>query len=431
MAASTTAAAVPPPLAASAAEAVSEGLTEKVAAASSARVPETHLRVGKRYQGKVRDVYDLGEEVLFVATDRLSAFDRSLAVVPLKGAVLNLISTWWFERLAPVVPNHVVRLVDPNAVLVKRCEVFPIEVVVRGFITGTTSTSLWTNYASGAREYCGITFPDGLRKNDRLPEAVLTPTTKEADHDRPISPEAIVAEGWMTAEDWAVVADAAMRVFAEGQRVAAEHGLLLVDTKYEFGRTADGTICLVDEVHTPDSSRYWLASTYEARHEAREEPENIDKEFMRLWYRERCDPYADAAVPDAPEALVRELSRRYVLLYEMITGQRFDFEACGGDASGRIRDRIAELHAPAEDVLVRFAGSHAAAARMGKGAEAPVVEAYTCTSAIKAAEAAGSVELLVAAGATPTFELAGAAEGEKGLDEAALREALLAAGVKL
>ena len=423
----------PPPLAASAAEAVSAGLTEKVAAAAGTRVPETHLRVGHRYQGKVRDVYDLGDAVLFVATDRLSAFDRSLAVVPLKGAVLNLISHWWFEKLAGVVPNHVVRLADPNAVLVQRCEVFPIEVVVRGFITGTTSTSLWTHYRDGAREFCGETFPDGLRKNDRLSAAVLTPTTKEAEHDRPISPADIVKEGWMTQADWDTVSAYAMAAFEAGQRIAAEHGLLLVDTKYEFGRAPDGTICLVDEVHTPDSSRYWLASTYEARHAAGEEPENIDKEFLRLWFRARCDPYADATVPEAPAELVSELSRHYVLLYEMITGEAFDFAACGGDAAGRIRKAVEAIQSPAEKVVVALASSYAQADRAAKAArtradaQGAASEVYTCPTPVKAAEAAAAVAALAAAAGPGAVSVLVVGESDEAC--ASLEASLASAGV--
>lgn len=199
-------------------------------------------------------------------------------------------------------------------------------------MTGSTSTSIWKNYQDGVRTYCGHALPEGMTKNQKLAENLLTPTTKEEDHDRPISLVDIVSEKWMTQEDLDVCADAALKVFALGQAVAAEHGLILVDTKYEFGRDeATGEILLIDEVHTPDSSRYWLASTYEERIAAGKEPDNIDKEFLRLWFRDNCDPYNDKEIPEAPRDLVCELARRYITLYEMITWKDFDFSAFKGE----------------------------------------------------------------------------------------------------
>ena len=190
-------------------------------------------------------------------------------------------------------------------------------------MTGSTDTSLWTHYNAGEREYCGNSFPDGMKKNDRLAKNVITPTTKSVDHDEPISPEAIVSRGLMSADDWNMASTAALKLFEFGQAEAAKRGLLLVDTKYEFGKDSEGKILLVDEIHTPDSSRYWLADSYVDRHSAGQEPQNIDKEFLRLWFRANCDPYKDQVLPAAPAQLVAELSRRYVLLYEMITGQKF------------------------------------------------------------------------------------------------------------
>lgn len=193
-------------------------------------------------------------------------------------------------------------------------------------MTGSTSTSIWKNYQNGVRNYCGHALPEGMKKNQKLSGNLLTPTTKEEDHDRPISQEDIVKEKWMTQEDLDVCASAALKVFALGQEIAQEHGLILVDTKYEFGRDLEtGEILLIDEVHTPDSSRYWLASSYEERIAAGKEPENIDKEFLRLWFRQHCDPYKDKVIPEAPRDLVLELSRRYITLYEMITWKKFDF----------------------------------------------------------------------------------------------------------
>jgi phosphoribosylaminoimidazole-succinocarboxamide synthase len=271
----------------------------------------------------VRDTYDLGDRLVIVTTDRQSAFDRLLASVPFKGQVLNQTSAWWMQRTQHIVPNALLATPDPNACVMRKCAVFPVEFVCRGFMTGSTDTSLWTHYAAGERSYCGNDFPDGMRKNDRLAANVITPTTKAESHDAPITPAEIVAQGLMSAAHWEAASAAALALFAFGQEEAARRGLLLVDTKYEFGLDPEGRIVLVDEIHTPDSSRYWVAGTYAARHAAGQEPQNIDKEFLRLWFRANCDPYNDAVLPAAPAELVEELSRRYVLLYETITGEAF------------------------------------------------------------------------------------------------------------
>nr|WP_193786933.1 phosphoribosylaminoimidazolesuccinocarboxamide synthase [Legionella brunensis] len=286
---------------------------------------QTNLPINYKSQGKVRDFYDLDEYVLLITTDRLTAFDRQLALIPYKGQVLNLTSAWWFEQTANIVPNHLVAIPDPNVIIAKKCTVFPIEFVVRGYITGTTSTSLWTQYNHGVREYCGLSFPEGLKKNQKLPQAVLTPTTKEKTHDRPISPNEIISEGWMTEEDWFAASALALKLYQAGVEIAKKHGLILVDTKYEFGRDRAGNIIVVDEIHTPDSSRYWLENTYSACISAGIEPENIDKEFLRLWFAKNSDPYNDETLPEAPEQLVTELASRYIHLYEMITGNSFSF----------------------------------------------------------------------------------------------------------
>lgn len=298
---------------------------------------ETNFTFGKKYQGKVRDTYDLGDKVALVTTDRLSAFDRMIAAVPYKGQALNLTSAWWFEQTEAIVPNHLIAIPDPNVVIAKKCNVFPIEFVVRGYISGSTSTSLWTQYQKGAREYCGLHFPDGLRKNQRLETPVLTPTTKDKVHDKPISPQEIVSEGWMSQEDWDEASSYALKLFQFGVKKAAEHGLILVDTKYEFGKDANGKIILVDEIHTPDSSRYWLANSYEERFAQGKEPENIDKEFLRLWFAEHCDPYKDEILPEAPSELIVTLASRYVQLYEMITGQKFAFTQQTSSVAERIK----------------------------------------------------------------------------------------------
>ncbi len=291
-----------------------------------------------RLTGKVRDRYDLGPATLaLVTTDRQSGFDRMLALVPYKGQVLNLTSAYWFETTKDIVPNHLLSVPHPNVSIARKCTPFPIEFVVRSYMTGSTSTSIWKNYREGARNYCGHPLPDGMKKNQKLEKTILTPTTKEEEHDRPISEGEIVAEGWMAQEDFDVCSKAALAVFAKGQEIALKRGLILVDTKYEFGKDENGIIRLIDEVNTPDSSRYWLADSYETRIAAGQEPENIDKEFLRLWFAENCDPYKDEVLPEAPKELVVELARRYIKLYEMITGLEFEFQ---NDAEGAIADAI-------------------------------------------------------------------------------------------
>ena len=267
---------------------------------------ETNLQAGDKRTGKVRDQYDLGDKIALITTDRQSAFDRVLASIPFKGQVLNLTSAWWFEQTKHIIDNQVIDIPDPNVTLAKKCKVFPIEFVVRGYITGSTSTSLWTVYNNGSRDYCGNALEEGLVKNQKLEANMLTPTTKEVDHDRPISPEDIVKEGWMNQEDWDYCSGKALELFSFGQEKAAANGMILVDTKYEMGRDSDGNIVLIDEIHTPDSSSYWIAETYDERMNAGKEPQNIDKEFLRLWFMDNCDPYNDEVLPEAPNELVTE-----------------------------------------------------------------------------------------------------------------------------
>ena len=282
----------------------------------------------KKYTGKVRDTYDLTPDdphgqLLLLTTDRQSGFDRLLGAIPFKGQVLNRTSLYWFEQTKHLVPNHVLSSPHANALLARKCRVLPIEFVVRGYLTGSTDTSIWTKYGAGERTFADTTLPEGMRKNEPLPTQLITPTTKEAAHDRPITPAEIVAEGWLTAAQWAFCSEGALKLFRFGQKVAAERGLILVDTKYEFGLDPDGAIRLIDEIHTPDSSRYWIADSYERRLSEGREPDMIDKEFFRLWFRERCDPYKDAVLPTPPGELIAELGARYIQLFESITGQTF------------------------------------------------------------------------------------------------------------
>eukprot|EP00961_Rhodomonas_salina_P155585 2095308-Rhodomonas_salina.1 len=250
---------------------------------AGAAMAQTDLPCENRIQGKVRDIYTLpNDALLLVATDRQSAFDRILAAVPFKGQVLNMTSAWWFEKTKHIVPNAVLSTLDPNFTVAKKVTVFPVEFVVRGYITGSTDTSLWTHYNKGVRVYCGITFPDGLKKNQKLEANVVTPTTKADYGDAPMAPADMVKDGYISQADYDYCAAKALEVFALGQEECAKRGLILVDTKYEFGKTADGTILLCDEVNTPDSSRFWASPTYEERIAKGEEPENFDKEFLRL-----------------------------------------------------------------------------------------------------------------------------------------------------
>lgn len=280
--------------------------------------------LGPKTMGKVRDIYDQGDRLILITTDRHSSFDRIIAHIPWKGQVLNQTSAHWFELTRDIVPNHVLAVPDPNVTIARKCQMVPVEAVVRGYLTGVTDTAIWTRYGKGQRDFGGLKLPDTMRKNQKLPQPIFDPTTKEASHDRTLSPEAMIAEGFVSKDLFARIKDAALKLFARGQQVAASRGLLLVDTKYEFGTDKEGGLVLIDEIHTPDSSRYWQLDTYDKRFAAGEEPDYFDKEFLRLWFKEHSDPYADEELPQAPRELVEELSRRYIRMYEQITGKKFE-----------------------------------------------------------------------------------------------------------
>jgi phosphoribosylaminoimidazole-succinocarboxamide synthase len=272
---------------------------------------------------KVRDTYDLGDSLILITTDRQSAFDRILANIPFKGQVLNQLSAFWFENTSDIVSNHVIKIPDPNVTIGKKCKVFPVEFVMRAYLTGSTDTSAWVQYSQGIRDICGNILPDGMKRNQKFEKPILTPAKKSAAHDESISAAQIVDEGLIDKGTWEYLQKIAFSLFARGTEIAARNGLILVDTKYEFGIDDKGEILLIDEIHTPDSSRYWMKETYESRLAEGKEPENIDKEFLRLWFREHCDPYKDKILPSAPDDLVIELSHRYIRLFEMITGKKF------------------------------------------------------------------------------------------------------------
>ncbi len=286
-----------------------------------ATIPE----LPNHYRGKVRDNYDLPDgRRLIVATDRLSAFDRNIVAIPFKGQLLTQIARFWFDRTADLCPNHVIDYPDPNVLLCKRLDILPIEIVVRDYLAGSTATSVWSMYRAGRREIYGLRFPDGLRENAKLPQTVITPTTKARDgeHDEPVIPGEILDRGLLTAAQWQEVSEKALALFARGRDIAAERGLILVDTKYEFGRDQDGQILLADEIHTPDSSRYWFAESYPSRFAAGEPPDSFDKDFVRRWVAARVDPYRDP-IPPIPREIIAEAARIYVRVFETITGERF------------------------------------------------------------------------------------------------------------
>ncbi|MGE0666452.1 MAG: phosphoribosylaminoimidazolesuccinocarboxamide synthase [Sphingomonadales bacterium] len=310
-------------------------MTSDAPVLSDAFIPE----LPNHYSGKVRENYDLPDgRRIIVATDRLSAFDRILCSIPYKGQVLTQTARYWFEATKDICPNHVLEYPDPNVVIGRRLDILPVEMVVRGYLAGTTATSILTLYKAGEREMYGHRFPDGLRDNQKLPKAIITPTSKAFDggHDEPMTAAQIVGQGLLTQEQWETVARHSLALFARGQALAAQHGLILVDTKYEFGTDGNGKIVLADEIHTPDSSRYWIAGTYPERFEAGQRPDSFDKDFVRAWVVARCDPYKDP-IPEIPRDLIEQTSRVYIKAYETITGRRFEPDSSGAPPLARVR----------------------------------------------------------------------------------------------
>jgi phosphoribosylaminoimidazole-succinocarboxamide synthase len=296
------------------------------------------------YRGKVRDAYGLSEgRRLLIATDRQSAFDQVLAAVPYKGQVLTQTARFWFDETADICPNHVIGYPDPNVAMVKNLEMLPIEMVVRSYLTGSTETSIWPMYDRGERVLYGHQFPDGLKKNQKLPQTIITPTTKAAqgDHDAPITEAEILETQLVSTDHWHELAEKSLALFARGQEIAAKNGLILVDTKYEFGLDEKGVVVVADEIHTPDSSRYWIADTYQAKFEAGENPDSLDKEFLRLWITAQCDPYKDP-IPDIPNETLVEFGEKYINLFEQVTGKTFERPDISISVRDRIRDALAK-----------------------------------------------------------------------------------------
>ena len=314
---------------------------------SEAHIPE----LPNPYFGKVRDCYDLpptaevpeGRRIL-ISSDRISAFDRILAVIPYKGQVLTQMARYWFDATADICPNHVLAYPDPNVVVGKLVTILPVEIVVRGYLAGTTGTSVLTMYKKGVRQMYGHSLPDGMRDNQALPAPIITPTSKAFDggHDEPLTEAEIVAQGLLTQAQWDDVSAKALALFARGQKMAAERGLILVDTKYEFGLDADGNILIADEIHTPDSSRYWIADSYAKAFAAGERPASFDKDVIRSWVAARCDPYKDD-IPAIPAEMIEKTSRAYIEAFEMITGQPFVPDLTGATVLDRVRGNLRQF----------------------------------------------------------------------------------------
>ena len=304
-----------------------------------ATIPE----LPNHYRGKVRDNYDLpGGRRILITTDRLSAFDIILTAIPLKGQVLTQIARFWFDATRDICPNHVIEYPDPNVVVGRHLKILPVEIVVRDYLAGTTSTSILSMYKAGRREMYGARFADGMRENQKLPQTIITPTTKAADggHDEPLTASEILDRGLLSQAQWQTVSERALALFARGRELAARNGLILVDTKYEFGLTEDGQILLADEIHTPDSSRYWFQASYDKRFAAGQRPESFDKDFVRTWVTARCDPYK-GPIPEIPREVILEAARIYISAYEMITGQAFAPPPAGQKPLDRIRANLA------------------------------------------------------------------------------------------
>ena len=277
--------------------------------------------LGEKYEGKVRDVYVKNGRRTLITTDRISAFDRVLGLIPFKGQVLNQLSAWWFAQTADIVPNHLISVPDPNVTIAHEAQPLPVEIVVRGYITGVTKTSLWYLYEQGERRPYGISLPDGLQKNDQLPSPIITPTTKATDggHDEQLTRHELSRGkvAGVSPQLWSEIERVALLLFGRGQAIARAAGLILVDTKYEMG-LVNGRVTLIDEIHTPDSSRYWLADSYRPG----AEPENFDKEFMRKWY--AAQGYrGDGAPPIMPDDFIAQVAARYIAAYEKLTGEDF------------------------------------------------------------------------------------------------------------
>ncbi|MGO4907674.1 phosphoribosylaminoimidazolesuccinocarboxamide synthase [Pseudorhodobacter sp. W20_MBD10_FR17] len=314
-------------------------MTDLTRILDQAHIPE----LPNPYFGKVRDCYDLPDDRrILISSDRISAFDRILAAIPFKGQVLTQTARFWFDHTADICPNHVLAYPDPNVVIGKKLTILPVEIVVRGYLAGTTGTSILTLYKKGQREMYGHSLPDGLRDNQALPAPIITPTSKAFDggHDEPLTAAEILSQGLLTQAQWDRISAVALALFARGQEMAAKRGLILVDTKYEFGTDTDGQIILADEIHTPDSSRYWLADGYPDALENGTRPPSFDKDVIRSWVAARCDPYTDP-IPEIPPEMIAATAQVYINAFQAITGQPFVPDTTGATPLDRVRKNLA------------------------------------------------------------------------------------------
>ena len=300
------------------------------------------LGLSAPYSGKVRQSYDApGGRKIIIASDRLSAFDKQITTIPLKGQVLTQVARFWFDATKDICPNHVIAYPDPNVVICRKLNMLPVEFVVRGYLAGSTDTSILKMYKSGRREMYGVKFPDGMRDFQKLDHPIITPTTKASAnfHDEPLSPQQIIAENIIDQATWDKASAYAFALFARGQALAQERGLILADTKYEFGVLPDGTLLLGDEIHTPDSSRYWIASTYQSHLDASTSPETMDKDVIRHWLTQHCDPYKDS-IPEIPDSIRIATANTYISAFEKITGEKMAFPNASEDPALRIKTAI-------------------------------------------------------------------------------------------
>ena len=301
---------------------------------------KTNFNIGKKYEGKVRDNYLLGDKRLIITTDRISAFDCVLCTIPFKGQVLNQTSAFWFEKTKDIVKNHVLQVPDPNVTVARECKLIPVEMVVRGYLTGVTTTSAWYNYEKGVRDFCGNKLPDGMKKDQKFDKPIITPSTKaeKGAHDESVSGEEMIKRGIVDEKIYRQMEKVAIELYNFGKELVAKNNLILVDTKYEFGLDADGNLTLIDEIHTPDSSRFWVKDTYEKLFAEGKEPQKLDKEYVRQFLANKGF-IGEGEIPEIPDEVKIEAAKRYIKAYEMITGQEFKAEI--GDISNRIKQNLA------------------------------------------------------------------------------------------
>lgn len=302
---------------------------------------KTNFSFGKKYEGKVRDNYSLDGKRIMITTDRISAFDRVLCTIPFKGQVLNQTSSFWFEKTKNIAKNHLIGVPDPNVMIAKECKPYPVEMVVRGYITGVTTTSAWYNYERGVRNFCGNILPEGIRKNQKLEKPIITPSTKAEHglHDESVSAGEILKRKLVDEKTYRKMEKAALELFEFGSNFVAKQNLILVDTKYEFGEL-NGELVLIDEVHTPDSSRFWIKGTYAELFSKNEEPQKLDKEYVRQWLAAKGF-VGEGKIPEIPDEVRVEAAKRYITAYEMITGDKF--EAKNEDVMKRVEENLRKI----------------------------------------------------------------------------------------